>query len=795
MIKNYLVVFFRNISRNKTFTILNAGGFALGMAACILIALFIANEQSFDKLHSRGERIFRLNEWQRFDGMQEQQVALSMYPMAPALLNDHPEVETFVRVYPRENTVIRNPDREIFEHNLLVTDSNFFEVFDFSLLSGNRSEALKDPNSVVITASVAKSMFGSTNAVGQSLEIKRADSFYTYKVSAVANDPPVNSHIRYDLLIPLGGIPKKKWMLSWETNWLTTYLLLKENVTAAKLEAALPVFKKKYLGNDEKFYDLVLQPFFDIHLHSGNITHDNLNDNKFSATYIKIFMALAIAILVIAIFNFINLSTAIAVKRTKEAGVRKAIGAGKWQLVLQFTSEAVLLSFISFAAAILITMASLPLINSVFNRNISFGFAGSVWWPALITAVLFVGLISGLYPAWIIAKYKPVTMVKGAVAIQQRRGFSLRPVLVVLQFTTAVGLIISAIIITRQLRFVQQKDLGFDKEQVLLIRMNTTANRKFEALKNELLANNNIDDLTAYSERLGANVNQWGADYIARSGETKHISVSHLMVDYNYIPFFRIQLAEGRNFSISFADTGQAYIINEALAKQLDVQEPVGSGYKGSFRPEMGKIIAVAKDFNFNSLHHKVAPLYISIQNFDFYEMAIRLKPGATTAGLNFIKTVWNREIPDMPFDYTFLDDHMNGLYLADRQTGIVVSIATLLAIIVACLGLFGMALYTIESRVREIGIRKVLGASVQGIALTLSKKFLLLVLTAAIISFPLSWLVMNQWLEDFAYRVSVQWWVFGLAGLLAMLIAAVTVSFQAIKAAIANPIKSLRTE
>ncbi|HEX5653354.1 MAG TPA: ABC transporter permease [Chitinophagaceae bacterium] len=797
MIKNYFLVFFRNIRRNKTFTILNAGGFALGMAACILIVLFISHEKSFDRFHEKGNRLYRLNEWQRFDGMQEQQVALSMYPMGPALLKDYPEIESFVRIQHRETSVTRNSRQEIMEYNQLVVDSNFFDLFSFTLLSGNKKEALSSPTSVVVTASVAQSLFNTTNAIGQTLEIKRGNEFTPHTVSAVVKDIPANSHIRFDMLTPMSGLKKQPWMDTWETNWLNTYLLLKENARVEKLAAALPGFEKKYLAKEDRFYDLLLQPFFSIHLYSTNITHDSLNYGKFSAAHINTFMALAIAVLVIAVFNFINLSTAIAIKRAREAGIRKTIGAGKGQLIRQFTGEAILLSFISFILAILVTALILPLINTVFDRDISLGFVSRRFiWLILLFAVVIVGVLSGIYPAWIISKYKPVSMVKGAAGLQSRKGLSLRPVLVVMQFTVAVGLIISTILISRQLRYLQKKDIGFDKEQVVLLRMNSTANKKYEALKHQLIGNKGVEDITAYNERLGKNINQWGADYIAESGETKHVSVSHVIVDYNYIPFFKIKLAEGRNFSPAFADSaGRSYLINEALAKQLDISKPVGGRYKGSFIKEMGTIIGVVKDFNFNSLHHQVAPLYISMQNWDFNEMAIRLKPGTVASSLGYIEKVWKTEVPDMPFSYAFLDEHIQSLYRADQQSGIIVNIATLLAIFIACLGLFGMALYTIESRVKEIGIRKVLGATVQGITMHLSRNFLKLVLISAVISFPLAWMVMQKWLGDFAYRINMPWWVFALAGLMALTVAMITVVFQAVKAAVANPVKSLRTE
>ena len=795
MIKNYLLIVFRNIARNKTFTILNIGGFALGMAACILITLFISNEKEFDKIHSKGERIYRLNEWQRYEGTPEQQVALSMYPMGPSLVKDHPEVQSFVRINSKENTITRNKQQQLFQQHLLFVDSTFFDIFDFALVSGNRKEALQSPTSIVITASAAKEMFNTTEAIGKVIEIKRGSEFLSFTISAIAKDVPANSHIQYDMLVPMSGLKKQPWMDTWETNWLNTYLLLNENADPQRLAAALPAFEKKYLGKDDKLYELLLQPFNSIHLYSSNITHDNLNYKKFSASYINTFFILAIAVLLIAVFNFINLSTAVAIKRAKEVGIRKTIGAGQWQLIRQFTTEAVLFSLVSFVLAFIIIVISLPFINDIFQRDIQLGLLqNKELWLSLLAAVIVVGLLSGIYPAIISARYKPVVIVKGVTTL--KKGFSLRPVLVVLQFSIAVGFIISTIIIRQQLQYTYKKDMGFDGEQVVLLPMNSTINKKYETFKTQLLSNSLVKDITAYNERLGNNIDQYGASYVSKAGEVNSVSVSHLYVDHNYLDFFKIKLVEGRNFSPEFGDTaGRSYILNETFAKELKVDKTLGTQYKGNWTKEMGSVIGVVKDFNFNSLHHKIAPLFISMQNWDLSEMAVRLSANSTSAALKYIEDVWKKEVPDMPFRYTFLDEHMNSLYEADQQAGIVVNIATFLAIIVACLGLFGMALYNIETRVKEIGIRKVLGASVPGITMTLSGKFLLLVFIAAVISFPVAWFAINMWLEDFAYRVNIQWWVFAAAGFSALVIAFITVSFQSISAALANPVKSLRTE
>ena len=795
MVKNYLLIFFRNIVRNKAFTILNAGGFALGMAACLLIVLFIANEKSFDSFHQKAGRIYRLTEWQRFPAMQEQHVAVSMMEMGQTLMQDHSEVESFVRIESKDDAITRNSQNELFKHHLVFTDSTFFHVFDFPFISGNPKTVLNSPDNIVVTRSTALELFGSTDVIGKTMDVKRRQEFKTFTIAAVLEDVPANSHIQFEVLLPFRALVIMPWMEGWDSNWLNTYVLLNENADISTLQAAMPAYEKKYLKDEDKYYDLAFQPLLDIHLGSDKMTHDELNYKKFSGSYVRTFAILAIAVLLIAIFNFINLSTAIAIKRMKEVGIRKTVGAGKWQLVRQFTTEAVLFALLSFALAVIITFFTLPLINELFDRSIVFDPGKDITqWLVVFLAVVLVGIISGIYPALMITRFQPVTMVKGAKFGKQR--FSLRHILVVSQFVIAVGMIIATIVITQQLRFAYKKETGFDKEQIVLVPMNATANKNSEVIRNELLASQLITDMTAYNERLGSNLNQWGATYIDRNGEKKGVSASHIYVDHNFISFFNIQVAKGRTFSKERGDTaGSVYLINEAFAREMNIKDPVGIQYKGNWTETMGKVIGVVKDFNFNSLHHKVAPLYISVLPWEFSEMAIKLKPESTKEALAHIEKTWKKHVPDLPYEYSFLDEHMNSLYTSDQQAGRIVNIATILAIVIACLGLFGMALYTIETRVKEIGIRKVLGASVSNIAVTVSIGFLKLVAVSSVIAFPLAWIMMNKWLEDFAFRIKIEWWVFLIAGVLSIVIAIATVSFQALRAALSNPVKSLRSE
>jgi putative ABC transport system permease protein len=798
MWKNFFLTSIRNLKRNISFSLLNIGGLVLGISACIVILLFVNYETHFDHIHSKGNRIYRLNEIQRFDGTPEQTVSLSMYPMATALKKDYPEIEQVVRIDPHENLTLRWKQKEIMVKQILVSDSTFFQVFDFHIMDGEKTTALSQPNGIVLTASTARKLLGKTNVVGQVIEVYQDDHFKPFVITAIAEDVPENSHIQFDGIVPLQSQDMQDWMNTWDANWVNTYIALKENADIKSLQSVMPSFLQKYMQKEgAKHYELLWQPLYDIHLRSENITHDSLNYKKFSYSYIRIFLVVAIFVLLIAIFNFINLSTARAAKRAKEVGIRKTIGANQWQLIKQFTGEAVFFAFIAMVLALAVIQLSLPYINSIINRDIHFNIFHSLkLWIGLISLSIIVGFLSGVYPAIFISSYQPIKVLKGVINTSSKKGFSLRNFLVVTQFAIAVILIVSTLIIIQQLNFIKNKDIGFDKDQVITLPMNKTANEKFEVLKAEFLKDPNIIGMTGYNQRLGNNINQMGADYITDKGEKKHLSVSHLVVDYDYLSFYKIKLIAGRDFSKNRGDdNGRSYIINETLAKELETKNPVGTSYAASWIKDMGQVIGVTNDFNFNSLHSKIAPLYISILGWDYNEIAVKLKPGTIKSSLVHIKRTWESMVPDMPFSYSFLDEHLNNLYDTDQRAKKIVSILTFLAIAIAGLGLFGVALFNIETRTKEIGIRKTLGANVLVITQQLVKEFLKPVIIALIIAFPLSWIVMDKWLENFAYRINISWWTFAIAGISVVLVSLITVSWQTIRAARVNPVKSLRTE
>lgn len=797
MLQNYLTLALRNLLKNKTFSLLNIVGWALGMAICIAMLLFVEHEQSFDRFHAQSGQIYRLTELQKFDGTEAQVVPLSMWQMAPMFQKDYPEIKNTVRVRALDVVVLKAGERQISSETVLQVDSTFLSVFDFQVLTGDPITPLRDVSGMVLSAAMAHKLFGTSEVTGKIVEVNRGEGFQAFKVSAVLKDVPENSHLQFEALLPMHEMAGKMqdWMEPWDANWLVTYLLFQQDSKPDKVIADLPNYVNRYMPTQAKYYDLSLQALPDVHLGSTHITHDEINYQKFDGRYIGIFGWLAAFVLLIASFNFVNITIARTTQRAREVGIRKAIGAQKGQLIGQFAGEAVLTSLFALGLALAFVWLGLPALSGMIDRKLTLPlFSDPYLLPSFLGVTIVTGLLSGIYPAIIATAFKPVTALKGEVRTSENR-FSLRSGLVVLQFSIAISLIIATMLAVRQLNFIRDKNLGFDKSQVLQVPMNSSANEHFEALKTELLKSPYILAITASGQRLGNNLHQMGAR--SKVNGTEHQwSVSQLMVDYNYLEFFNIQLLDGRNFSKSFAeDKGSSFIINEAFVREIGVEKMVGQPFRTGWQSAWGSVIGVVKDFNFNSLHHKVAPVCISIQPWTFQEMSVKINPQHSAEALQHLENTWKQFVPDLPFEYTFLDDHFAKLYKTDTQVSRVVSVSSFLAILIACMGLFGLALFVVQTRTKEIGIRKVLGASVAGITGLLAKDFLKLVVIAILIASPLAYYGMQRWLADFAYRIDMHWWIFAAAGLVALAVAFLTVSFQSIKAALANPVDSLRNE
>lgn len=799
MFKNYFKTAWRNLLKNKIYSLINIIGLAIGMAACIIILLFVFYERSFDNFHSKN--IYRLNEVQKFEGMvAAQKVALTMYPMAPTIKAEFPEITNYTRINLASDASLNYGQKKVFIKRLCFVDSTFLDIFDFKLLAGDRKEVLKKKNSVVLTRTTAELFFGKENPIGKELVNYGHDTTRVI-VTGLAEDVPQNSQLQFEALVPFSTIENPDWMNNWGGNWLNTYLELAPNTNVAALEKKFPAYLKRHMQNDNwKSYELFLLPLQKVHGSANDIGLDSFNYQQFDQSYTNLFFIIALIVLLIACINFMNLSTARSAERAREVGVRKSIGAFRWQLSLQFISESIVLSFIALFIAVGLVASFLPAVNQLSQRELTFPLFTN--WKLLLSVILgaaALGIFAGVYPAAYLSSFRPATVLKGSIQTGKNKG-TLRNVLVVGQFASAIFLIIATTFAVKQLHYMKNRPTGFDREEVVNVRLQDGTSDKYDLLKKDLLQNSLVKGVTASQDILGSHLDQSGVQFKG-DGPLRRLATTRLIVDPDYLTLYKIPLLAGNNFSSEESSNGKEYIINETLAKELlrgdSSGEEVGSliGKQFGF-DSLGSIVGIARDFNFNSLHNKIETMFIFNQkNWGYGNMSVKINGKREKDALSFIQSVWKKDCPGSPFDYQFLDDHFNDLYRSDSQISTIVGTLAVLAIIISCLGLFGLASYAAERRTKEVGIRKVLGASLQNLVLMLSRDFLKYVLIAALIALPLAWFSVYKWLQDYAYRIDITWWVFGVAILVAMFIAFVTISFQAIRAAVANPVKSLRTE
>ena len=799
MIKNYFKIAWRNIWKNKVFSSINIVGLAVGMAAFMLIMLFVSYEKSFDNFQTRN--IYRLNEVQTVGTAgATQKVALSMFPMGQTLKNEFPEIKNFTRIHWMQKYQITYNDKRIFLPQLFFVDSTFFKIFDFKVLRGDINTALLKPHSVMLTEETAKKLFGDADPMGKTIN-HFGDDTSTFSVTGILANVPKNSQLQFDGLASFSTVYKPWMITNWGGNWLNTYLDISPNANIAAMEKKFPDYLKRHLGKDgPKYMKLFVLPLKDVHANSADIGLDYINYQKFDRKSTNLFAIIALIVLIIACVNFINLSTARSAERAKEVGIRKSIGAYRFQLALQFLGETVLISFIALVLAIILVELTLPYINNLSERDITLPLFSS---PGFILTIfggtVLIGLISGIYPAIYLSSFQAAKVLKGSVQVGKNKS-SLRNVLVVIQFASAVFLMIATIFVLKQLNYMQTQDPGYNRDQIVNIPMDGVTFKKYQLLKSELSGNTLVTGVTASQDVLGSHLDQTGVNFKPANGPQQQFGTTLLVVDNNYLDLYHIKLDAGQDFSKDKTKNGREYIINEALADELLKSNPkltkaslIGSSFGFD---SLGTITGIAKNFNFNSLQYKVEPMFLFSQNqWGYRDVSVKINGGNTKAALAFIKTTWDSIYPDYPFEYQFLDDHFNEVYKADNQVSQIVGILAVLTILISCLGLFGLASYSAEKRVKEIGVRKVLGASVQNIVLLLARNFMILVLIGNVIAWPLAWWAMNKWLQDYAYRIDIQWWVFVVSGAGAILIAFATVSFQSIKAAIANPVKSLRSE
>jgi putative ABC transport system permease protein len=642
--------------------------------------------------------------------------------------------------------------------------------------------------------------FGKEDPMGKTLVNYDHDTT-TLIVTGVLKDIPQNSQIQFDALIPFSTIADPGWMDNWGGNWLNTYLELAPNTNIAAVEKKFPAYLKKHMtgGDNWKNYELFLLPLTEVHAGATDIGLDSFNYQQFDKGYTNTFFIIALIVLLIACINFMNLSTARSAERAREVGVRKSVGAFRWQLSMQFIGESILLSFIAMFLAVILVKTFLPSVNNLSHRELTLPLFTS--WKLLVSLIagaILLGILSGLYPAAYLSSFKPVRVLKGSIQTGKNKGL-LRNVLVVSQFACAIFLIIATTFAVKQLYYMKNRNTGFDREQVVTVPFSGRTSQKFDILKKDLLQNTLVTGVTASQDVLGSHLDQSGIEFKG-DGPMRQLTSTRLIVDHDYLTLYKIPLLAGKNFSSEPSAIGKEYIINEALAKELlkdnnkaDMSSLLGKHFGFD---SAGYIVGIAKDFNFNSLHHKIETMFMFNQtNWGYSNMSVKINGTKPKEAVEFIKSVWQKNCPETPFEYQFLDDHFAELYRADSQISTIVGVLAILAIIISCLGLFGLASYSAEKRIKEVGIRKVLGASLQNIVLMLSKDFLKYVIIATVIAWPLAWWAVHKWLQDYAYRVNISWWIFLSAGLIAVLIALVTISFQAIKAAVSNPVKSLRTD
>ncbi|MEQ1587127.1 MAG: ABC transporter permease [Cyclobacteriaceae bacterium] len=799
MFKNYLSISLRNIRQNPLYAFINIFSLAIGLAACLVIYLFITDERSFDAFHAKNESIYRLDEVQNFPGTNEQRVALSMPGMGPAFLKDFPEVANFTRFINRGNQLVIKGENRLIIPSIAYVDSTYLEIFDFEVLQGDRTTALDEPYSMMVTEETALKFFPSVDqAMNNTLTWRDKE----YKITGILNDVPENSHMQFDALTSVATMlaEDKEFNDRWGGNSLNTYFVLHPGTDIPALESKFPAFMSRHMDDPDinKFYKLYLQPLNQVHLGSIDIEHDYNNYRKFNGSYLDVFYVIALFILLIAAVNFMNLTTARASHRWKEIGVRKTVGAKKLQLFSQFIFESVLLALFALVLAVLLDLLFVPLLNSVIGRQLSMNlfFENYLNILLVVAATLVLGILTGIYPSFYMTSFNMARVLKGGGKGEGRSLF--RSGLVVVQFGLALAMIVSTLIVVQQLSYMKNADIGFNKDQIMLVDMNREANEKFETMKQELLKNSLVKGVTASGQRLGNNFHQWGFKVKADTG-VMEITPSNVNVDYDYLKVYGIQLAEGRDFSKDNAsDNGRSFIINETFAKELGLKETVGTpaGHGWYHNDSLGTIIGVVKDFNFNSLHYKVNTLEMVVHpEWGYDELSVKIDGTRTEEAIALVKGTWEQQITSYPFEYSFLDQHFEKLYQSDKQMSAVVTVMAGLAILISCMGLFGLAAITTEKKTKEIGIRKALGATETQITLLLSRNFAWLIALSFIIVSPITYYLLAGWLENFAYRIGINPFLFLLGGAIAMAIALLTISYHTLRSARANPVKALRYE
>jgi putative ABC transport system permease protein len=802
MLKNHLKIAYRNFVRHKLYSFINVFGLAIGISICLIISLWVLRELSYDRLHKKADRIYRVERELFRDN------AYSRWPITGgyyrrALVEDYPEIVNAVRFWRREYA-IRDQNNDIHRQEMFAVDNSIFEIFDFRLVEGDERTALKEPKTVVLTRKMAARYFGTGDAVGQSLPFEWQGEQVDFKITGILEEVPENSHVHFNMLISMANYKEDPYD-SWRGNNLYTYVMVAENTSIQDLEEKLKVFVTQRL--EPHYGDLLLDgrnihevlkmhlfPINDIHLHpSPNWEVEPGGD--ISSVYI--FSCIAVLILIIACLNFVNLSTARASKRAKEVSLRKTVGAEKRQLRVQFLQESVLLAFVSLVLALIMSSLFIQAYNGIFAENLSLSaFLQPYHMFFIAGATLVVGVLAGLYPAFYLTRFEPVQVLKGGPYSGSGKSVFRRN-LVVVQFSISIMLMVGVITVYKQMSYIRSRSLGFDKENVVILPVRSErVAQNYEAFRNELIQNPRILSASASSEVPADS--HYSNSYVNRVGFEDPVSTILFTCDYDYVETYRMELLAGRTFSREFStDVEGTIILNESAARRIGwtPEESIGQRLEGAYEESASLVVGVVKNFHYKSLHREVEPMALLLYPGYIRDISVRIGRGDVGRTINFIRQRWERLFTGEQFEYSFLDSRIDRLYESEKKMQDLFLIFSALSILVACLGLLGLVSFTAELKTKEIGIRKVLGASTGHVIILLSKEFVKWILLANILAWPLAWFMMSKWLQNFAYRTQIGVIVFLSAGFAALAIAALTFIFQTVKTARAKPVNSIRYE
>ncbi len=801
MIRSYFKIALRSLIRNKAFTFINVLGLVLGISFSTMLYTYVSNELSYDSFHRKSDRTYRILTLDKSAPDNIRTYGLTVSPFGPELVSSFPEVEEMTRLHRFSGQVIVEiGDAKYNERNwFTTTDNNFFHVFDFDFVAGDKSTALSQPFSVVLPEYMAKKYFGEESALGKTMNLQEIG---VVKVTGVIKDLPENSHLQFDLLFSniLTDEDWNTYLNDWQDFGAYTYIVLHEGKSIHEVEAKMPAFMKKHWGPDAEVQSTAFQPIQDIYLHSTDI-QAGVEQEHGQLSYVYIFSSMAIFLLVIAAINYINLTTSKASSRSKEIGIRKVAGAIKTQLIFQFLTEAFVITLVSMLLAIVMMDLCFPFFNSITGKHfdLSLDTLGQ-FMPALLLITLIIGVIAGSYPAFYLSKLKPVATLKGQAVFTKNR-FNLRTALVVLQFTITIVLIVSTLVIANQINFIQTKDIGFNKDQMMIIDINSGIVRnQFEAMKNEFSKLAGVQHV-AVSSRVPGEWKNIRQVYVRNTTDAKTDSLQTYFMgfDEDMLKTYQLQLAAGNFFSGSNEADSMNVLLNASAAEAMNLKNPVGTILHintrgGEWNPQ---VIGVIQDFNFQSLHQKIAPIIMGyrnnpIQSIDYFSIKVSGDAQSLIEGATKVHAKFD---PETPIEYHFLSEQLNNFYVSEKKAGMIFQMAGGLSILVACLGLLGLANYHVERKTKELGIRKILGAGSLNLFLMVSLSFTRQVVLAFVLACPVAWYVMKEWLNAFEYQIPLNAGVFILAGTIVLLLALLTVSYQSIKAAMFNPIDSLKNE